>query len=178
MKLEIVKDEDGAYFVDVFRSRVGEGAEWHDYYYHNLGDSLTLNGPVKPTEKIAFVESGLYCLSYIKEKFAREGSGDCLATFAQQARHYVAPLISTQWNQRAPYNNLCPIYNNSNGSSSGQRGLTGCVATTLAQIIAYYRYPAKTTAAIPAYSFMSGGKDIRVDGVAAGTAIDCLHYRT
>ena len=76
-----VKDEDGAYFVDVFRSRVGEGAEWHDYYYHNLGDSLTLNGPVKPTEKIAFVESGLYCLSYIKEKFAREGSGDCLATF-------------------------------------------------------------------------------------------------
>ncbi len=93
----------------------------------------------------------------------------------QPARHYVAPLISTQWNQRAPYNNLCPIYNNSNGSSSGQRGLTGCVATTLAQIMAYYRYPAKTTAAIPAYSFTSGGKDIRVEGVAAGTAIDWAH---
>ena len=55
--------------------------EWHDYYYHNLGDSLTLNGPVKPTDKIAFVESGLYCLSYISEKFEREGSGDCIATF-------------------------------------------------------------------------------------------------
>ncbi len=94
---------------------------------------------------------------------------------AQPARHYVAPLISTQWNQRAPYNNLCPVYNNSNGSSSGQRGLTGCVATTLAQIMAYYRYPAKTTAAIPAYSFTSGGKDIRVDGVAAGTTIDWPH---
>ena len=97
-----VKDEDGAYFVDVFRSRLPQRAtpshfpqlpqpphpsqpppspEWHDYYYHNLGDSLTLNGPVKPTELIAFVESGLYALSYIKEKFAREGSGDCLATF-------------------------------------------------------------------------------------------------
>ena len=76
-----VKDEDGAYFVDIFRSRVGEGTEWHDYYYHNLGDSLTLDGPVKPTDKIAFVESGLYALSYIKDKFAREGSGDCLATF-------------------------------------------------------------------------------------------------
>ena len=96
-------------------------------------------------------------------------------TIAQQARHYVAPLISTQWNQRAPYNNLCPVYNNSNGSSSGQRGLTGCVATTLAQIMAYYRYPAKTTAAIPAYSFTSGGKDVRVEGVAAGTAIDWVH---
>ena len=78
-----VKDAEGAYFVDVFRSRLPRPAadEWHDYYYHNRGDRLTLNGPVKPTEKIAFVESGLYCLSYIKDKFAREGSGDCLATF-------------------------------------------------------------------------------------------------
>ena len=80
-----VKDGEGAYFVDVFRSRVPQGTgnspEWHDYYYHNLGDSLSLNGPVKPTDKIAFVESGLYCLSYISEKFEREGSGDCVATF-------------------------------------------------------------------------------------------------
>ena len=80
-----VKDAEGAYFVDVFRSRVPQGTgnspEWHDYYYHNLGDSLSLNGPVKPTDKIAFVESGLYCLSYIGEKFEREGSGDCVATF-------------------------------------------------------------------------------------------------
>ena len=61
---------------------VGTGnGQWHDYYYHNLGDSLTLDGPVKPTDKIAFVESGLYCLSYISEKFEREGSGDCVATF-------------------------------------------------------------------------------------------------
>lgn len=79
-----VKDDEGAYFVDVFRSRVGEGSEWHDYYYHNLGDTLTLNGPVQPTDKIAFVESGLYCLSYIQDKFAREGEGDCLATFDWQ----------------------------------------------------------------------------------------------
>lgn len=78
-----VKDAEGAYFVDIFRSRVpaGDGSEWHDYYYHNLGDSLTLNGAVQPTDKIAFVESGLYGLSYIQEKFAREGRGDLLATF-------------------------------------------------------------------------------------------------
>ena len=56
-------------------------SEWHDYYYHNFGDSLTLNGEVEPTEEIAFVESGLYCLSYIKEKKARKGRGDLVATF-------------------------------------------------------------------------------------------------
>ncbi|MGN0834017.1 MAG: heparinase II/III family protein [Kiritimatiellia bacterium] len=77
-----VKDDEGAYFVDVFRSRVPAGGEeWHDYYYHNLGDSLTLNGEVRPTDMIAFVESGLYGLSYIQDKFAREGEGDLLATF-------------------------------------------------------------------------------------------------
>ncbi|MGN0855496.1 MAG: glycoside hydrolase family 97 catalytic domain-containing protein [Kiritimatiellia bacterium] len=81
-----VKDEEGAYFVDVFRSRIpgnvkGKGAEWHDYYYHNLGDKLTLNGDVRPTDKIAFVESGLYALSYIQDKWAREGRGDLIATF-------------------------------------------------------------------------------------------------
>ena len=70
------------YFVDCFRSRLGNGEkEWHDYYYHNLGDKLTLNGDVEPTEEIAFVESGLYGLSYIQEKFARKGRGDLVAKF-------------------------------------------------------------------------------------------------
>lgn len=55
--------------------------EWHDYYYHNLGDALTLNGETEPTEEIAFVESGLYALSYIKDKKARKGRGDLVATF-------------------------------------------------------------------------------------------------
>lgn len=77
-----VKDDEGAYFVDVFRSKVANDSEqWHDYYYHNLGDKLTLNGPVRPTDKIAFVESGLYALSYIQDKFEREGEGDLVATF-------------------------------------------------------------------------------------------------
>ena len=83
-----VKDADGAYFVDIFRSRIPQPTkqsntvpEWHDYYYHNLGDSLTLNGETEPTEEIAFVESGLYALSYIKDKKARKGRGDLVATF-------------------------------------------------------------------------------------------------
>ena len=78
-----VKDARGAYFVDVFRSRVADVSEpeWHDYYYHNLGDSLELNGETKPTDEIAFVESGLYCLSYIREKEVRAGEGDLAATF-------------------------------------------------------------------------------------------------
>ena len=44
------------------------------------------------------------------------------------------PLIQTKWNQNTPYNNLCPIYN-------GQRCLTGCVATAMAQVMKYWKWP-------------------------------------
>ncbi len=44
----------------------------------------------------------------------------------------VAPLLSTTWAQTTYYNMFCP------GGS-----LTGCVATTMAQIMNYWHYPAK-----------------------------------
>lgn len=46
----------------------------------------------------------------------------------------VGPLMSTTWNQTAPYNNLCPRVN-------GMRGVTGCVATAMAQVMKYWEYP-------------------------------------
>lgn len=80
-----VKDGKAAFFVDVFRSRIPGGStsgdEWHDYYYHNLGDSIVFNGETKPTDIINFAESGLYSLSYIKEKEAMEGGRDLDAVF-------------------------------------------------------------------------------------------------
>lgn len=48
----------------------------------------------------------------------------------------IAPLLKTKWNQDAPYNNFCPV------TSDGQRCVTGCVATTMAQIANYHRLPA------------------------------------
>lgn len=47
----------------------------------------------------------------------------------------VSPLVTTQWNQDSPYNDLCPYKN-------GIRTYTGCVATAMAQAMGYYRYPA------------------------------------
>lgn len=61
----------------------------------------------------------------------------------------IAPLIKTQWNQGEPYNNLCPLDN-------GERSKTGCVATAIAQILYYHRYPAKTKAKIPGYTTQGG----------------------
>ena len=38
------------------------------------------------------------------------------------------------WNQRAPYNNLCPM-------SGNQHCLTGCVATAMAEVMRYWAWP-------------------------------------
>lgn len=48
----------------------------------------------------------------------------------------VPALLTTTWNQYAPYYNATPLDN-------GQPSLTGCVATALAQIMNYYQYPEK-----------------------------------
>lgn len=49
----------------------------------------------------------------------------------------VEPLLGDiAFNQREPYNNACPVYN-------GERCVTGCVATAMAQVLKYYEYPTK-----------------------------------
>ena len=47
----------------------------------------------------------------------------------------VSPLLTTTWGQGAPYNYYCP-------SSNGNKLLTGCVPTAVAQIMRYYEWPA------------------------------------
>jgi hypothetical protein len=47
-----------------------------------------------------------------------------------EERAEVAPLIATRWGQHEPYNYYCPA-----------ECLTGCVSTTMSQIMRYYEYP-------------------------------------
>ena len=53
----------------------------------------------------------------------------------------VEPLIATQWDQTAPYNNKCPYDKNGNGQSV--RSVTGCVATAMAQVLKFWNWPIK-----------------------------------
>ncbi len=52
----------------------------------------------------------------------------------------VGPLLQTSWSQSPYYNQLCPV-----NPSTGQRSVTGCVATAMAQIMKYWNYPAQGT---------------------------------
>jgi len=57
----------------------------------------------------------------------------------------IAPLITTAWNQHSPYNDLCPDY------TTGKRAVTGCVATAMAQVMNYHKWPIAATEVIPEY---------------------------
>lgn len=52
----------------------------------------------------------------------------------------VYPLLNNlMWDQGDPYNKFCPIY------SADKRSATGCVATAMAQIMYYYKWPLQGT---------------------------------
>ena len=55
----------------------------------------------------------------------------------------VAPLIKTTWNQSPYYNALCP--GSTGNGTNAAASVTGCVATTMAQIMKYWSYPAHGT---------------------------------
>lgn len=91
----------------------------------------------------------------------------------------IEPMVTTRWNQNAPYNNLCPKV----GTTSTY---TGCVATAMAQIINYYKYPLqgqgthsytwqKTSSSTETLSFDYGATtfdyDKMLDNYAAATAV-------
>ena len=56
----------------------------------------------------------------------------------------VPTLMSSKWDQEAPYYNQCPKYN-------GSYCMTGCVATAMAQVMYFWKYPAELPA-LPAYT--------------------------
>ena len=69
----------------------------------------------------------------------------------------IAPLIKTKWSQGWPYNLLTP-------EKDGQHCLTGCVATSMAMLMNYWKYPTATAKVIPAWSGLAA--------VPAGTKIE------
>ena len=79
-------------------------------------------------------------ISSLDDGPAEVGSKSVTAT----ARSTVGPLIKTQWDQVSPYNDLCVF------DGLGQC-LTGCVATAMAQVVNFHKYP-KSVPAIDAYT--------------------------
>ncbi|WP_128331271.1 thiol protease/hemagglutinin PrtT [Apibacter sp. HY039] len=69
------------------------------------------------------------------------------ATAAFRLEKSVSPLIKTAWSQAHPFWNSIPVKN-----QSGKPALTGCVATAMAQIMKYHKFPSKGILATSSYT--------------------------
>lgn len=67
-------------------------------------------------------------------------------------RRDIEPLVKTQWDQGAPYNNDCPK------NYLGRATYTGCVATAMAQAMKYFNWPTKGVGRVT-YTWNNGSKD-------------------
>ncbi len=73
------------------------------------------------------------------------------------ANDEVAPLLGKiNYNQGYPYNNKCPYLN-------GGRAVTGCVATAMAQVMRYYKYPERGTGTFTYTGGNDGAKTMVLD---------------
>ncbi len=57
----------------------------------------------------------------------------------------VSPMLTSQWDQSAPFNLYCP-------KANGSFCVTGCTATAMAQIMYYHKWPSSTSQVIPGYT--------------------------
>ena len=121
-----------------------------DYYVFNTsgGGFVVVAGDDRASEVLAYgdqafdpddVPCGLQWLLdlYSKEIDYLHANPDArVKAPAVTSRQVVSPLLPCNWSQGEPYNLQCPLY-------KGQRTVTGCVATAMAQVMYYWRWPAE-----------------------------------
>lgn len=101
-------------------------------------DNAVYDADQVPVQLEAFLQEYDHLLSEV-----RSGNAKTAETRGGAA---VAPLISTKWDQGAPFNRYTPSYSSGNAPA-------GCVATAMAQVMKYYNYPANGHGTIGGWYF-------------------------
>lgn len=132
------------------------------YYVFNAEDGgfVIISGDDRTADILGYSETGVFdwgkapsnvkwLLNFYKQFIDHLGTKPTQARPSDtpvSASNYktIAPLVQTQWGQFAPYNNQCP-------ELDGERCATGCVATAMAQIINYCKWPQEQTSTVAAY---------------------------
>ena len=83
----------------------------------------------------ALPPSFIYWLNqYSSQIEAARRNGAKVYAPARPNREPIQPMVTTQWNQNAPYDLMTPQVN-------GKQSVTGCVATAMAQVMNYHQWP-------------------------------------
>lgn len=88
------------------------------------------------------------------------------------------PLLKSHHGFWSPYNDLCPYYTDSEGNTSPNRCVVGCVAIAMEQILAYYKRNYTLQQTLEGWTT----NHYRIDSIPKGTQVDaskiCDVYNT
>ncbi len=133
------------------------------YYVFNIGNNngfIIVSGDDRAKDILGYSDSGSFDINSLPSNFSfwlsfykkemqylmsqpESVSTSSTSTSVSTRSAYatsVSPLLGKiKWNQESPYNNLCPIVKDTT------RAAAGCVATAMAQVMRYYKYPVTGT---------------------------------
>ena len=125
-----------------------------DYYVFNKGKCngfIIVSGDDKAAPVLGFSDEGTFDINNIPDglqywlevysqemQYLRNNPNAPVASPRSKRSVSVRPLLTCNWSQSEPYNNLCPTYIE---DGTTYHAATGCVATAAAQIMYYHRWP-------------------------------------
>ena len=137
-----------------YTERTGDEVQF--YVFNNGGSNgfVVVGGDERVPQVLGFSNDGVFDYEIIPDNMkwwlsqykAQIHNAIASGAPAAQFRHRVlgtvpdvTPLLTSTWNQDAPYNSLLPSLG---AGFTGEKALaTGCVATAMAQVMNYYGYP-------------------------------------
>ncbi len=142
----------------------GRGVAAKDAYYYvfnnEKGGFVIVSGDDATEEILGYSDTGTFDVNNIPDNmkelldsyqeeitYARNNGMSKVkaANVTEVSKQVIEPLIETTWGQDNPYNLQC-------FTTSGSQAVTGCVATAMAQVMYYHKWPRESTTEIPAYS--------------------------
>lgn len=149
------------------------------YYVFNKGTGFVIvSADDRATEILGYSDAGSFDINNLPDNFRSwlgvyeteletlysqteqdlEITNKPAQTRTQGTGSALSPLLGDiMWDQGDPYNSFCPSLPN------GQKTSVGCVATAMAQIMRYHRWPEQGTGSKSGYTTKSNG--LKVDGV-------------
>lgn len=138
----------------LLRAQVKNQASESPYYVFNSTSGpgfVIISGDDEMTELVGYSTTGHFDPSNVPSNMqnwldsyaayvdrVQNGEAKAYKRTVKAGTPVVGPLVKTKWNQDAPYNNLCPA---DRGVSGSPRSYTGCVATAMAQVMYYHKWP-------------------------------------
>ncbi len=146
------------------KSAAGSDSENAPYYVFNYGNNagfVIISGDDSLTELIGYSYTGHFSTDNMPQNLrswlgtyseyvskVQDGEAAPIKRASATGTPVVDSFVKTKWNQDEPFNRMCPAYY----ADKTEILPTGCVATTIAQVMKYYEYPSQGKGSI-SYSY-------------------------